>query len=284
MLLKSNKITAIIGVKNEARRLPYIFENLKDFSEIIVFDGGSEDETEKVCKDYDIKFIKRPHTLRNIVGGDLQFMFSYVKTLYVLNVNCSHYYPKKLLKEFQRIANEGIYHSVYHDYLIYTYGKVVHRPFIRRRSSGTNFYRVDSVNFSNSIVHNEAPVELPENLIWYVPATDEYSVQLLRDYDVRKAELNHSFYSDLDSKLRYDNGKRTNIFFILWKPLKTFGNQYIRCGSILYGIEGFIYSLIYAQLELNIQLKIWEIQNNFSIEKIKNENLRKRKLFIENNY
>lgn len=48
------------------------------------------------------------------------------------------------------------------------------------------------MNHLNSVVHNEAPVALPENLKWRVPATDEYSVHLFRHYNVKKAESNHS--------------------------------------------------------------------------------------------
>ena len=262
--MKSSKITAVIMTLNEARRLPLIFENLKDFSEIKVFDGGSTDATEQICRGYDVQFIKRPSELQNISGAVQKFMFDQITTPYLLYVNCSHYYPQQLLDEFKRVAEEGKYNAVFHDHLIYTYAKVVHRPFFRRRSSATNFYRVDAVNFDHSVIHNEAPVEVPEHLKWTVPATDKYAVHLFRDYDVKKAESNHSFYGDLDSAQRFHAGTRTSLISILWRPLRYFLYQYIRCGSVLCGIEGFIYSLLYAQLELNIQLKLWERQKGFN--------------------
>lgn len=282
--MKSSKITAVILTKDEARRLPLIFENLKDFSDIIVFDGGSTDNTEQVCNEYAVRFVRRPSELRTVVGADMKFSFEHVTTPYLLYVNCSHYYPHRLLAEFKRVAEEGKYHAVYHDHVIYTYGKVVHRPFFRRRSSATNFHRVDAVNFKNSIVHNEAPVEVPEHLKFYVPATDEYSVHLFRDYDVKKAETNHSFYSDLDSRQRFEAGTRATVGSIIFRPLKYFLYQYIRCGSITCGVEGFIYSLLYAQLELNIQLKLWELQNNLNIQTIIEGNLDTRKRMHEQQF
>ncbi len=281
--MKSEKITAIILAKDEAHRLPLIFQNLTDFAQIVVFDGGSTDGTKSICDAHGVEFVSRPLELRDIVGGDIKFALERVKTPYVLYVNCSHYYPNHLLGEFKRIAEEGRYSAVYHDIVIYTYGQVVHRPFFRRRSSATNFYRVDAVNFANTIVHNEAPVEVPEDLKWRVLAEDAYAIHLFRDYNVKRAESNHSFYGDQDAQLRFDSGIRTTPWLIVWRPLKYFLYQYLRCGSVRYGEGGFIYAALYAQLEMNIQMKIWELQNGLNIKNIAEKNIdMRRSLFQEN--
>lgn len=274
--MKSTKITAIILTKNEEHRLPLIFKNLSSFAEIVVFDGGSTDGTEGVCSSHGVKFVRRPLALRETVGGDIKFSLGQVHTPYVLYVNCSHYYPLKLLNEFKLVAETGIYSAVYHDIVIYTYGRVVHRPFIRRISSATNFYRVDAINFANSVVHNEAPVEVPKELKWRVPAKDEYAIHLFRDYNAKKAETNHSFYGDQDAQLRFESGIRTSPWLILWRPLKYFTFQYIRCGSVGHGTAGLIYALLYAQLEMNIQIKIWELQHGFLLKNLERMNLDRR--------
>ena len=278
--MKSKLITAMVQAKNEEKRLPLIFKNLENFSEIIVFDGGRTDGSEKLCNEEKITFISRPKSLRNIVGADPKFSIEYIKTPYVLYVNCSHYYPESLLAEFKRIAEEGFFHAVYHDVVIYTYGKIVHRPFFRRRSGATIFYKTDSVNFKNSVVHNEAPVELSKNLKFRLPAEDKYSVHIFRDYTIEKSEKNHSFYGDLDSKKRFESGIRTNYKCIIFKPIWYFLFQYIRCGSIKYGLPGLVYSLLYAQLELNIQLKLWELENDLNIDSISNLHLSIRKKLL----
>ena len=46
----NKNITAIVFARNEEKRILSIFQNLKGFCEIIVFDGGSTDSTEKLCK------------------------------------------------------------------------------------------------------------------------------------------------------------------------------------------------------------------------------------------
>jgi glycosyltransferase involved in cell wall biosynthesis len=277
-----NNITAVVITKNEAGRLQLVFDNLHGFTdEILVFDGGSTDGTRAICDANGVPFIRRPPELRNLVGEELKFAYSHVKTEYVLLVNCSHHYPQKLLSEFKRVAKEGRYYAVYHDFLIYTYGTVVHRPFFRRRSSASTFYRLDAINFADSSVHNEVPIQLPNELKWSAPALDEYSVHLFRDYVVKKAETNYSFYSDQDSAHRIKMGGSANLATILFKPLKIFMHQYFRCGSILYGYEGLIYSLLHAQLELNVQLKMWELQNGFDIDSISATNAKMRRKLIE---
>ena len=269
----SKLITSIVFAKDEAHRLPLVFRNLSDFSKIIVFDGGSTDKTREVCEIAGVGFVERPGYLRNEIGGDCKFAYERVETPYLLNVNCSHLYPPKLLELFKQIAQEGRFKAVYHTIDIYTYCSVVHRPFFRRKSTAANFYHQDAINFSNSVVHNEAPVEVREALKWHAPSTDEYSVKIFRDYNIKKAESNHSFYGDLEAQQRYETGVRTSIVSILLRPTTYFIHQYLRCGSICYGMPGFIYSVMYAQLELNIQLKIWELQNSYDMPSIIRGNL-----------
>ncbi len=278
--MKSAKITAVVTTKNEEHRLPLIFQNLKDFSELVVFDGGSTDRTEEVCHAHGVKFIVRPPEGRFVVGADVKFAWSHIETPYVLSVNCSHYYPELLLNEFSKVAEEGLYKAVYHDVVIYSYGQIVHRPFFRRRSSACNFYRVDAINFENSIVHNETPVEVSKSERLVLPAEDKYSIHLFRDYDVKKAEGNHGFYGDLDSAHRFTAGMRTNFRLILWRPIKYFLHQYIRCGSVRYGVAGFIYAVLFAQLELNIQMKIWELQNGLNMKNITEKNIEMRRFLF----
>jgi len=276
-----HNVTAIIFTKNESTRLPLVLENLTGFSKIIVFDGGSSDNTEQICRDFNVEFVVRPLHLRDIVGGDYQFAFNYIDTEYVLNVNCSHFYPKALLDAFREVATSSSHSAVYHDVLIYSFGSLVHRPFFRRRSSATNFYRVDAVNFQKRIVHNEAPVIVSASEMLILPAIDQLSIHLFRDYDVKKSESNHSFYSTQDANLRFNRGIRTNLFKIFFYPLKHFIHQYIRCGSIRYGIHGLVYSITFAQLEMAIQFKIWELQNDLSLNSTILKNVSSRTLLFK---
>ena len=262
-------ITAIVFTKNEENRINLVLKNLKNFSDIIVFDGGSEDGTEEICKKYKVKFIRRPEYLVDFCGKEYEWAMSQVNTPYVLLVNCSHHYPSRLLKEFKSIASNGKYHAVYHDIIIYSYGQIVQRPFIRRRSSACNFFRVDAINFEKSVIHNEVPVDIDKNLIVHLEPSDSLSIHLFRDYDLNKTELNHGRYSIFEASQRFEHGKRSSFLKIIIRPLRVFIYQYIRCGSILRGSAGLIVSLLNSYLELSIQIRLWEIERGLNLKKIR---------------
>lgn len=277
-------ITAIVFAKNEEKRIGLVLKNLENFSKIIVFDGGSSDETEKICNECGAQFVRRPDGLKDFCGEEYRWGMSQVATPYVLLVNCSHYYPKRLLDTFRKVAKEGKYHAVYHDIVIYTYGQIVQKPFFRRRSSGCNFFRVDSINFENAAIHREVPVDIADKLILRLEAIDGLSIHLFRDYDLKKTELTHSRYSEAEAKQRFDRGERASPLKILLAPLYKFFYQYIRCGSIIRGSAGLVYALLGAYLELSIQIRVWEIGRGIDLESVTNAHLKMRSSMINANF
>jgi len=63
-----SKVSIILPARNEAKSLqsllPRLIEKYPDY-EIVVIDDGSNDETVRVCKGYDINLIKHPESLGN---------------------------------------------------------------------------------------------------------------------------------------------------------------------------------------------------------------------------
>jgi len=275
-------ITAVILTRNEAHRLPSIFENLKGFARIEVYDAGSTDETKEICLVNGVKFQLREVTTLEVCGAMYKDAFAHVTTPYMLLVSCAHFYPQQLKEAFKKVANEGKYHAVYHDVVTYNYSKIVHRPFFRRRASACNFFKLDAINFEKAIYHNEVAVDVSEKLKLYLPATDEMSFHMFREYDAEKDEAQNIYYANLEAKQRFQLGARTNFKKIVYRTVKAFVRQYIRCGSICYGTEGLIYALKFANLELSIQVKIWEQQNFITLEGIKKNNQEIRKKMQNN--
>jgi len=273
---ESPLITAVILTRNEAHRLPSIFENLKGFARIEVYDAGSTDGTKELCIANGVKFQLRNVTTLDVCGAMYKDAFAHVTTPYMLLVSCAHYYPKKLKNAFKKAALEGKYHAVYHDVITYNYSKIVHRPFFRRRASACNFFRLDAINFEKAIYHNEVAVDVPKNLKLYLPATDSLSIHMFREYDAERDESQTIYYANLEAKQRFEMGVRTNFRIVAYSTVKAFLRQYIRCGSICYGLEGFIYALKFANLELSIQVKIWEQQNRITLSSIRVKNLQIR--------
>lgn len=133
----NEKITVMNFTLNEERRLPYLYDNLRSFCSIVVFDGGSTDGTIAFCQRNNIKYLSRPRQSDGnvLIPADFQWAYEQVSTDYVMHVYCAHVYPRALLESFSKAANMNRIRAVYHDVVIVRYGVVVHRPMVERVSS-----------------------------------------------------------------------------------------------------------------------------------------------------
>lgn len=265
----NKNITAMVFTFNEERRLSFLYKNLKDFCEIIVFDGGSTDGTEAYCLKNNIKFILRPkneHTqeIRQSEGmwpSILRFAYGHCSTPYVLHVFCGHLYPEKLLNEFSKVASEGKLDAVYHDVIIYRYGSIVHRPFIRRVASGCVFYKKDIIDFEGSKIHDELAIKFNDKTMLRLNAEDDLSLHLFQDECYSSFTNKTVKYAEIEAKQRFENGDNVGAFKLFLGPLVNFIYRYIRLGSIMQGVPGLVYALMNFQYDLSINIMLWEMNN-----------------------
>ena len=174
----NKNITAIVFTRNEERRIVNIYENLRDFCQIIVFDDGSTDGTEDFCRSNGVSFISRiqdDSAMRLIAQ---RWVYENTPTDYVIQVYGAHFYPKSLLKVFGEIANEGKIKAVFHDVIIYRYGVIVHRPIFRRVSSACVFYDKNIITFEGSKLHDELAIKYNKKTMIRLPAGTSSSSSL----------------------------------------------------------------------------------------------------------
>jgi len=281
----NTNITAMILTFNEERRLPYIYENLKGFCKIIVFDGGSTDGTLDYCKANNIKVVPRPKegSVEKRVEG-LFWAISKVQTEYVLHVICSHFYPKELLNCFSDIANDNKLSAVYHDVVIYRYGVVVHKPLLRRVSSACNFYKRNVVNFEKSKIHDEMAIQFDENSMVRLDGTDELSLHLFQDEDCQSYAIKTLGYATTEANQRFNAGQRIGFCGLIFKPLTHFLYGYFRTGAFVRGKEGLVYSILNLIYEFHIAIILWELCHNLKLKgAITKNGLVREKLIKESN-
>jgi glycosyltransferase involved in cell wall biosynthesis len=284
-------ISVVVFTFNEIRRLPLLYENLKGFASIYVFDGGSTDGTKEFCEKNNVHFFLRPKILSNsfnvLLKDDFQFAFDSVPTDYVLIANCSHFYPSQLLRCLSSIADEDSFSAVYHDILIYRYGKLIHQPFFRRRASACNFYKKSSVDFSETILHDPAPVRVSSDEAKHLKPVNELSIHLFHDEDCYSLNQKHIKYAEIEAMEMYESSPRPSyvgFYGLLIRPLFKFIYHYIRSGAIIRGVPGLIYSISLLELECNKAIFLWEIQHQTGKEKARtlNDRLRSEKIKMSN--
>jgi len=273
--LNPPNITAIIFTRNEERRISAVYQNLKDFCEIIVFDGGSTDGTEDFCKSNNIRFVRRPK-------GDswservntLPWVYENTPTEYVIHVYGSHYYPRQLLDQFGQVANENMKSAVFHDVVIYRYGDVVHRPLFRRISSACVFYKKSIINFEKSKIHDELAIAFDEKTMARLPGRDDWSLHLFQDEDCESFTKKTINYQALEAKQRFDAEERMTGAKLIFGPVGRFIYRYLRTGSFSRGSKGLVYSVLNFIYDFNVCIILWALYNQITYENA--EKMRKK--------
>lgn len=234
----NKNITAIVYTLNEERRLPFIYENLKDFCNIIVFDGGSSDGTKDFCLCNGIEFMVRPEDSSYMRRESLKWVYANAPTEYVLHVFGAHSYPRELLNIFSRVADENKLNAVFHDVVIYRYGDVVHRPLFRRISSACVFYKKSIVNFNGARIHDELAIRFDKKNMIRLPGRDDLALHLFQDEDCESFVKKTINYEVSEAQQRFASGERVGFLGIFLKPLGRFVYRYLRAGSVFYGSKG----------------------------------------------
>lgn len=272
----NRNITAIVYTRNEEKRLPLVWENFRDFCQVIVFDGGSTDGTEDFCKKNNIKFVRRPSDDSSMELESHKWVYRNTPTEYVIRVFCAHYYPSELLETFSKIANENKYSAVYHDVVIYRYGAVVHKPILRRVASCCNFYKKSSVDFAKSKIHDEAPITFNPSTMLRLPGIDNLSLHLFQDEDCVSFTTKTIKYCELEASQRVGRGEKVSILSLSLGPIIRFVYRYFRLGSFTMGASGLIYSILNMIYDYNVSIIMWEMQNKMRLEDAIVKNLKTR--------
>lgn len=283
----NKNITALIFTLNEESRLPFVYDNLKDFCELIVIDGGSTDGTHEFCQKNNIKYLLRPEDDPNdeMTLGRLSWAYANCPTEYLMHVYCAHYFPAQLLEKFSAVANEGLLDAVYCDVVIFRSGQIVHRPIIRRVASACLFYKKSIINFKGAKVHDELAIEFDQDRMIRLKGRDGLALHLFQDEDYWSFTNKTIKYAKTEALQLYRSGVKRGILSAVVHPFGRFFYSYLRMGSFLYGAKGLIYSLLNFQYDLSVQIQLWELNNQSDrVNAIKNNNNVRSNLISHNKF
>lgn len=272
----NKNISAIVFARNEERRISAVYQNLKDFCEIIVFDGGSTDGTEAFCRENGIKFVSRPADASEMRLQSLKWVYENTPTDYVIHVYCAHFYPKQLLGQFAQVAKENKKSAVFHDVVIYRYGGVVHRPLFRRISSACVFYKKSIITFEKSRIHDELAISFDEKMMTRLPGRDELSLHLFQDEDCESFTKKTINYEAVEARQRFAAGERMSGPRLIFRPIGRFLYRYFRTGSFTKGSKGLVYSVLNLIYDFNVSIMLWELTNQLTFDDAIKKNAEKK--------
>lgn len=290
--MTNQKITNLLFVYNEENRIRYYLEAMKNFCPLVVIDNFSEDNTVSIVKEYTnaVFQYKNPGT-----GDDpdtLTFAMSHVSTEWVYGGRADELLPLSLQQKLDEIVKADSCDIVRIPRLNLLFGHHSktwgpdYQPLLFKQDALDDYTK----NALFEITYKK------EARIFTLPDTPEMSIWHFSNYDVSSYTNTNNRYSSMSAKNvmklralskanfshslepmkvvgkkaigRLQLSKRLTLLRILFSPgLRFFWHYFIR-GGIKSGWSGFVTSYLMMMEQMLTELKIWELENNISKEKI----------------
>ena len=246
-------ISAVILTKNEEKNILDCLESISWVDEIIIIDDYSDDLTEAVIKNFSlqdkIKFYKK--RLENNFSKQRNFGLAKAKFDWVIFVDADERVTQSLANE---IENYDLQNSKYDAFKIRR-----ENYFIGKKISycgwGKDYqlrlFRKSKTKLNNKLVHEgfivDGQVGLLKNVI------EHYSYKNFNDGFLKINE-----YSSLEAQEKRE--RKVSSFRTIIIPVVGFYQYYVARKGFKDGKHGLMISLMHAMTKLQVQMKIWEIQ------------------------
>ncbi|MCX7881344.1 MAG: glycosyltransferase family 2 protein [Patescibacteria group bacterium] len=271
------KISAVVLTKNEEKNIERCLKSLDFCDEIIIIDDYSEDKTiEKVKslirqladkiqnKNVKLKIYKR--NLENNFAKQRNFGLEKTSYDWVLFVDADEEVSEELKKEIvdlkrdSRIRGNDVF-AFYIKRRDYFWGREVkYGEVLKARKKG--FIRLvnkKSGSFSGN-VHEEFKLK-NQSASWRTKIKtfnnylNHYPHPTVKEF---LEEIN--FYSTIRANELYQQGRRTNLFEIIFYPLTKFVLNYFIYGGFLDGPAGFAYAFLMSFHSFLVRAKVYQYQ------------------------
>lgn len=270
--------TVILFTFNEEKRVEYALRNFCSRAPIVVIDNFSTDRTLEIAS----KYTSSIYQYQNegwLDKGAISYGLSKAKTDWVCIAYAGEIVPVQLLNILNEVSREDIFKAVRCYRKSISYGRWTHRG--RRKATGARFFKKGAIDFNHSMIHAEYRLAVPDSDVLTLPATDNLSTWQFRDYDTSRTEQVHRIYSDIEARQRHQRGERTSLLRLLFLPVKEFLKAYLCTGSFRSGMPGFLNAAWRATMYFNIQARLWEYQEDMTLESVRRMHSDMKELMLQ---
>ncbi len=247
------KISAFIITKNEEKNIEDCLKSLSWVNEIVVVDDFSEDSTEAICKNYNVKFIKNKFIS---FKEQKSFAMSNTSNEWVLEIDADERASDEMKKEIENLIDDDLkkYDGFEFKRKNYLRGKWLkfgaQYPDYKLR-----LYNKKRGNWSENKVHerfivNGASKRLKGDILHF------------QDVDLKKLISKTINYSFLSAQELFKKGKKAKWHHYTIRPLYTFFYRYFFRLGFLDGLEGFIISVVGAIGTFSKYMFLKEMERN----------------------
>lgn len=277
--MRSNKsmYTVVLPVNNEEARIELALRNFYGRCPILVLDNFSADNSIAVARRYTdcILQFKNPGYLSPECYA---LIFKNIATEYLLIAFAGQYYPRELLDCYGEVARARRYKAVATYMRTYSYGVPVntYSKLYRNKGGAFSFFDKNSIDLSRSKIHEELPFSGRRDEILFPPKKKEYCITTFRDDTAAVTEEKHTRYANFDASQRFEKGERTSVLKMVLLSLKELCVCLLWRGALWQGRAGLVNSIYRAFYFFSIQVRLWEMQDGLTYERVRLLHLRIR--------
>jgi glycosyltransferase involved in cell wall biosynthesis len=233
-------LSVFIIAKNEADRIIHTLESVKDWvDEIIVVDSGSTDDTVKVSESYGAHVVFREWTG---YGPQKVYGESLCRNKWILNLDGDEELTPELAAEIRALFAmgepdvKGFYLRIM---MLFPY-----ETKLPRFGVGTNqrrLYHRDHAGFKSDYVHDTLIMKSGEKT---AVLTHPVKHRCFRDHFHTIEKMNR--FTGMQAEDMFRKNKHPSALQVIGTPLVAFIKAYFLRRYFVYGLDGFIQSVIYA--------------------------------------
>jgi glycosyltransferase involved in cell wall biosynthesis len=256
------KLSVLIITFNEERNIRDCLESVKEFAdEIVVLDSYSTDDTEKICSEYDVKFLQHKFDgyveQKNRVLEEAQYD-------YILSLDADERISAELQQEIKKLKENPTYEAYQFNRITFYNGRWIKHsgwyPDIKIRLWKKGIGRWGGRNPHDRFEMKKATKvkHLKGDILHY----SFYSIE---------EHLNQTNkFSTIGAQALFEEGKNAHFLKLYFSPLIKFMRDYIKNMGFLDGVQGLTICRInalgtylkYAKLkELNRKEKLKKLNN-----------------------
>lgn len=267
-----SNISFVIFTYNEEKRISYVIQNFIKYGDVIILDDGSTDKTQEISENLGAQYFIRPK-MDNIQTENQQmfnFVKSKVKTDYIYWGYADNIAPKTLVEKLVEISTQNKFKRIFVPLYTYLWGNVKNYAL----KSYTPFvFHKDFIDFTDNRIHGMGKFLGAKEQLLKLPNKEKYALRHFSTYNLNKFVQAHLRYAEIEALGRFKAGEKFSTIKMLIVMAK-----YYFWGRCIWknGPLTQIVPLNYAFFRLMTYTKLFELENNITINSIE-ENYSKAK-------
>ena len=245
------KLTALLIVKNEEKRIRNCLESVKWADEIVVVDGYSNDKTIDICNEYNAKVV--PHKFDGSFETDCNLGIDSSSSDWIIKLDADEIVTDSLKKDIENVLEDDRGFSAFKfrrkNYFLGHFMK--HGGWYHY---SLNFFKKGKARYKGKV--HEALI-VNGKIGKLEGDCEHYPFNSLSEFIAR-----HNRYADIEAQKILDTqgvvSKKTVMYNLKIKPLKRFWKFYVKKKGFLEGRYGLIFSVLFAWVHFINWAKYWE--------------------------